>query len=614
MKRWIAMLLLLSCLLTLLPSAMITASAATTEQSKGGKLIALTFDDGPSQYTKTLLDGLAARGAKATFFIVGQNAEYYPETVRRIFNEGHQVAQHSYTHASLTGLGTGGILTELNRTDEVLTKCLGMQSSFILRPPYGSCNDSVLAAIGRPAIIWSLDTEDWKYRNSATVCSNIVNNAKDGDIILCHDIHQTTIPGALAAIDKLQAQGYEFVTINELYRRRGVSLVNGKSYYSCRPNGYDSGAAMVPEVTTEPIYGGVKVTLTAGEGAKIYYSTNGLDPLKNGKLYSGPFELTEGTTLRAFSFYNLNGDRSKELKKEMPLEPENMPDIQVVDNCFSFTNLAEGIDIRYTTDGSEPGANASTYEAPIPCYNGVLKYRMCGLGVGTKTKTFYVSARGNLFIDVPTTEWFFDSMDQAVSAGLFNGTAQYVYEPETSMTRAMFVTTLYRMMDGKSFTEDAKKPTFTDVEKDSWYEMAVFWAAENGIVNGYEDGSFRPNLKINREEMCVMLDRLFSLMHLKESVTELKFADNIRISEWAAENVKHMVAAGIILGNDKNCFEPQKSATRAEVATVLVRTLKFIEASEEPETPSEPEELPEPEAPTEPSESAIITPPDVFEP
>lgn len=614
MKRWIAMLLLLSCLLTLLPSAMITASAATTERSKGGKLIALTFDDGPSQYTKALLDGLAARGAKATFFIVGQNAEYYPETVRRIFNEGHQVAQHSYTHASLTGLGTGGILTELNRTDEVLTKCLGMQSSFILRPPYGACNDSVLATIGRPAIIWSLDTEDWKYRNSATVCSNIVNNAKDGDIILCHDIHQTTIPGALAAIDKLQAQGYEFVTINELYRRRGVSLVNGKSYYSCRPNGYDSGAAMVPEVTTEPIYGGVKVTLTAGEGAKIYYSTNGLDPLKNGKLYSGPFELTEGTTLRAFSFYNLNGDRSKELKKEMPLEPENMPEIQVIDNCFSFTNLAEGIDIRYTTDGSEPGANASTYEAPIPCYNGVLKYRMCGLGVGTKTKTFYVSTRGNLFIDVPTTEWFFDSMDQAVSAGLFNGTAQYVYEPQTSMTRAMFVTTLYRMMDGKSFTENAKKLTFTDVEKDSWYEKAVFWAAENGIVNGYEDGSFRPNLKINREEMCVMLDRLFSLMHLKESVTELKFADNIRISEWAAENVKHMVAAGIILGNDKNCFEPQKSATRAEVATVLVRTLKFIEASEEPETPSEPEELPEPEAPTEPSDSEIITPPDAFEP
>lgn len=570
------------------------------------------------------MDGLAARGAKATFFIVGQNAEYYPETVRRIFNEGHQVAQHSYTHASLTSLGTGGILTELNRTDEALLKCVGVQTSFVLRPPYGNVNNSVLSTIGKPAIMWSVDTEDWKYRNSATVCSNIVNSAKDGDIVLCHDIHETTIPGALAAIDKLQAQGYEFVTINELFRRRNVDLQNGKSYYSCKPNGTDYGPAPVPVVSTTPFYGGAEVTLDAGNGAKIYYSTNGLDPLKNGKLYTGPFKLSEGATIRAFSYYNLNGDRSKELLQELPLEPEIVPEIKAVDGCFVFENLTDGVEIRYTTDGSTPNAQSALYSEPIPCYDGKLNYLFYGMGIGSKVKSFYVSKRGNVFIDVPNTDWFFDSMDQAVSAGLFNGTAKYVYEPQTSMTRAMFVTTLYRMLEGKSFTEETKKLTFKDVEADSWYEKAVFWAAENGIVNGYEDNTFRPNAKINREEMCVMLDRLFALMEVKEESAELKFADNGSISGWSVKNVMHMVAAGIIYGNDKNCFEPQKSATRAEVATVLIRVMKFLDnADYETDEPTEPVEPTEPETPTEPEESTeptestdpeIVLPPDHFEP
>ena len=481
-----------------------------------------------------------------------------------------------------------------------------MQSSFIVRPPYGAVNESVLSTIGRPAIIWSVDTEDWKYRNSTTVCNNIVSNAKDGDIILCHDIHETTIPGALAAIDKLQAEGFEFVTVNELFRRRNVGLQDGKAYYTCKPNGTDYGAAEVPEVTTKPFYGGVEVTLSAGVGAKIYYSTNGMDPVKSGKLYTGSFKLTEGATLRTFSFYNLNGDRSKELIKEIALEPEIEPEVKVVDGCFVIENQTPGTDIRYTTDGTAPNAESQIYSEPIPCYDGKLSFRVYGLGIGSKTKSFYVSARGNLFLDVPNTEWFFDSMDQAVSAGLFNGTAKYVYEPQTSMTRAMFVTTLYRMLEGKNFTDDTAKLAFSDVEADSWYEAAVLWAARNGIVNGYEDGTFRPDTKINREEMCVMMDRLFSLMHVKASEAELKFNDNGQISDWAAKNVMHMVAAGIIYGNEKNCFEPQKFATRAEVATVLIRVQNFLKTadyeSEEPENPSE-EEPTEPDDTEEPEES-----------
>lgn len=570
-------------------------------------MLALTFDDGPGPYTRALLDGLAARGAKATFFIVGQNAEYYPETVRRIFNEGHQVAQHSYTHTSFTSLSKDGILTELHRTDDVLSNCLGMHSSFIVRPPYGAVNESVLSAIGRPSIIWSVDTLDWKYRNSATVCNNIVNDAKDGDIILCHDIHETTIPGALAAIDKLQAQGYEFVTINELFRRRNVGLQNGKAYYTCRPNGTDYGPASVPEVSLTPFYGGVEATLTASTGAKIYYTVDGSDPIKNGKLYTDPFKVTEGCTLRAFSCFNINGDRSKELNKELDINPKVMPEISASNGCFVLQNPTPGTEIRYTTDGSVPNADSKVYAAPIPYYNGKLRYRVFGMGIGSKIVSYDVSARGNIFLDVPTSEWFFDTMDQTVSIGLFNGTAKYVYEPNSAMTRAMFVTTLCRMLEGKDLTENPVEASFKDVENGDWYAESVSWAARNGIVNGYEDGNFHPDDKINREEMCVMMDRLFSLLHIKKSVAELKFMDNGSISAWAAESVSRLVAAGIIYGNEKNCFEPMKSATRAEVATVLIRVINFLETAEYEE--DEPEE----EEPTEPdSGGEIVTPPDNF--
>ena len=231
MKRWIAMLLLLSCLLTILPMTIITTSATSTQRSKGGKLIALTFDDGPCQYTNALLDGLAERGAKATFFLVGQSAECYPETVRRIFNEGHQVAQHSYTHASFTGLGSGGILTELNRTDEVLTKCLGMQYPFIVRPPYGSFNDNVLSTLGRPAILWSVDTMDWSHQNSKKTVKNVLDNVCDGSIILMHDLIPSTADACRELVPELKKRGYELVTVSELMEINGITMAPGEKYY-----------------------------------------------------------------------------------------------------------------------------------------------------------------------------------------------------------------------------------------------------------------------------------------------------------------------------------------------------------------------------------------------
>ena len=228
----------------------------TASATKGGKLIALTFDDGPSYYTSRLLDGLKERGAKATFFILGQMAESNPDLVRREYREGHQVAQHTYSHVQLSAKTDEQIKWQLEKTDAILNDILGKDFKFVLRPPYGDNNARVLAAIGRPAFNWSIDPVDWRDRNADTVCNRIVNAAFDGAIILVHDIHSTTIPGALRAIDRLQAQGYEFVTISELFRRRGVPTYDGKLYVSCKPTGTDLGPFEAPTMTETPVYGG----------------------------------------------------------------------------------------------------------------------------------------------------------------------------------------------------------------------------------------------------------------------------------------------------------------------------------------------------------------------
>ncbi len=585
-----------------------TVSARELPEVKktGDKLVALTFDDGPSGYTAGLLDGLAQRGAKATFFILGQCAASYPNTVNRIFQEGHQVAQHTYTHPILSRSDIDG---ELSKTDAVLDRCLGTHFNYVLRPPYGDFNSYVLSQIHRPAIIWSLDTLDWKYRDPSSVCSRMVNYIHDGAIILCHDIHRTTVPGVLAAIDILQEQGYEFVTINELYRRRGLTLEDGVDYWKCENTGYDYGAAMEPAITATKVEGGVKISMTANPGAPIYYTLDGSDPLINGQVYEGAFLISEPATLRAVTAFDLNGDRSGVVTMDVSAEAVDAPTVKVEEGKIVLSTENEEAHIYYTTDGSPVTTESALYQEPIACYDGVLNFRAAGYGLGSPAMTIYVTKNGNLFWDVPDTAWYFDEVDQAVLAGLFNGTEEYLFEPETAMTRAMFVTTIYRLLEGKTFVEDVPVVEFDDVLKDSWYEEAVIWAAENGIVNGYEDGLFYPDQPIVREEMCVILDRLFEKMGITQEAADLDFLDTAEIADWAAESVARLVKAEIIIGDNDHNFCPKMSATRAEVATALLRVKDYIKANEPTEEPSEPDDPEDPTEPTEPAEPTEPTEP-----
>ena len=218
-------------LLLILTLCMPAAASGFTE-----KLIAITFDDGPGAYTAQLLDELAARDVKATFFVSGYRAANYPETLKRMVSEGHQLASHTQNHENLNTLSAAKIADEISRTQDYITAAGGDNPSYI-RPPYGNANKTVRAQAPSPLINWSVDPEDWKYHNADTVCSNILAGSYDGAIILVHDIYQTSVNGALAAIDKLLEQGYEFVTVRDLLLRRGITPEAGVMYYDAKNTG-----------------------------------------------------------------------------------------------------------------------------------------------------------------------------------------------------------------------------------------------------------------------------------------------------------------------------------------------------------------------------------------
>lgn len=198
-------------------------------------LIALTFDDGPSSVsTPILLDGLAQRGIHATFFLVGSMAADNHALIRRIAAEGHQIGIHTYDHSSqkgLTGLSEPQFRSQVDTTRDLLTALTG-QTNFVFRPPYGFVDDSVRLWADAPIILWSVDPEDWRSQNAGQVSEHIISHAKDGDIILLHDIFSSSVEGALKAIDELLSRGYRFVTVDELFAARGIDPQPGVVYHS----------------------------------------------------------------------------------------------------------------------------------------------------------------------------------------------------------------------------------------------------------------------------------------------------------------------------------------------------------------------------------------------
>ncbi|QXJ26408.1 polysaccharide deacetylase family protein [Actinomadura graeca] len=198
------------------------------------KCVALTFDDGPMGSTGRLLGILAGRRVRATFFLVGQNVVKDPETVRRESAAGHEIANHSYTHADLGRLPEGKAVEEVTRTQDAIRLASGV-TPVLLRPPYGS-TDKRLASIARrmglAQILWTVDPLDWSDRDTDAVERRVMKSVRPGSVVLMHDIHATTVAAVPRIIDRLAARGYTFVTVTELF---GGDLEPGGKYVRREP-------------------------------------------------------------------------------------------------------------------------------------------------------------------------------------------------------------------------------------------------------------------------------------------------------------------------------------------------------------------------------------------
>jgi peptidoglycan/xylan/chitin deacetylase (PgdA/CDA1 family) len=204
---------------------------------KNEKYVALTFDDGPSgRFTRRLLDGLAERDAKATFFLCGYRIAQYPKETQRIFDEGHEIALHGYSHDCMTPMSRRQIAKELSDTKALLPE--GCKALW-LRPPGGCCSDGVrqVAEVTNLSILdWSVDPRDWATRDTAAVGRFVVERIQDGDVVLLHDMSDSSVDAALAIIDELQSQGFRFVTVSELVKIRDVNIKPGKIYRKFPPS------------------------------------------------------------------------------------------------------------------------------------------------------------------------------------------------------------------------------------------------------------------------------------------------------------------------------------------------------------------------------------------
>lgn len=198
------------------------------------KYVALTFDDGPKRgLTDKLLDELAQRGAKATFFLIGQMVEGNEDLVLRMEEEGHQVALHSYSHVDLKTLDKAAFDQEMALSRQAVEKVLGPRE-YMLRPPYGFYNENVKAWANAPLILWSLDTKDWEHQNADHLTNLLRQSVQDGDVVLMHDIFPSSVEGVLAGVDALMEQGYTFVTVEELFALRGMVPQVGQVYTGFR--------------------------------------------------------------------------------------------------------------------------------------------------------------------------------------------------------------------------------------------------------------------------------------------------------------------------------------------------------------------------------------------
>ncbi|MBR6879508.1 MAG: polysaccharide deacetylase family protein [Clostridiales bacterium] len=195
-------------------------------------MVALTFDDGPSQYTKSVVRRLFEYDSRATFFMLGQNVDDYPKITAKESSLGFELGNHTRDHKDLASLDEDGINYQINEANRSIYRATG-RSATVIRPPYGSYDDLVKETVNRPLLYWSVDSRDWETRDQVSDYKALTQTVKDGDVVLMHDIYAPTARAAWKAIPELIDNGFQLVTVSELAEYRG-GMRNGVVYFSFR--------------------------------------------------------------------------------------------------------------------------------------------------------------------------------------------------------------------------------------------------------------------------------------------------------------------------------------------------------------------------------------------
>lgn len=200
-------------------------------------MVALTFDDGPSEYTSQILDLLTQYGGRATFFMIGNRVAKHKEVVQQVVEQGSEIASHTWSHPDLNTLDEAGVRAQLSKSVNTL-EYVGGQPIRLMRPPYGNQNETVRAACrssGLSIITWSIDTRDWRTRDAQATYDAIMQDVQHGSIVLCHDIYPSTAEAMAKVIPALIQQGYQLVTVSELFEASGKTLHSGSVYNRFKP-------------------------------------------------------------------------------------------------------------------------------------------------------------------------------------------------------------------------------------------------------------------------------------------------------------------------------------------------------------------------------------------
>ncbi len=177
--------------------------------------IALTFDDGPSKYTKEIVNLLKEYNANATFFILGNKVENYQETLEFVLKNGNELGNHSYNHKQLTRLSTKDLKNQIELTNKIVKQTLNYDIQ-LLRPTYGSITPQLRKKINMDIVLWNVDTKDWKLKNGQKIAKKALTDIEDGKTVLMHDIYKTTVDALKIILPELKKQGYQVVTVSEL--------------------------------------------------------------------------------------------------------------------------------------------------------------------------------------------------------------------------------------------------------------------------------------------------------------------------------------------------------------------------------------------------------------